>query len=336
MKKPALLYNKIGENKVKCRLCSHNCIISEGKYGLCRVRKNEDGELYTLVYGDAVASSMDPVEKKPLYHFLPGTFSYSIATVGCNFRCGFCQNWQISQVKEAEAYEDSSRRILPVEIVKEARINNARSISYTYTEPTIFFEYAFDTAKLASEEGIKNIFVTNGYMTEEAIEMIAPYLDAANVDLKFFSDSSYKNICGAGLKPVLQSIRKMKEANIWVEVTTLIIPDVNDSVEELGLIAQFIRDVDPHMPWHISRFFPNYDYNDTEPTPVSTLKKAEEIGKKYGLKHIYLGNVDERIDTVCPACGKVLISRNIYTLQKNLIKNGKCIYCNTEIKGIWS
>lgn len=237
--KEAMLYKKV-DGKVKCSLCAHRCTIAEGKRGVCMVRENRKGKLYSLVYGKAIAAHVDPIEKKPLFHFLPGSLSFSIATIGCNFRCEHCQNWDISQ-KSKNGDEIIGTEINPEQIVQNALNNNCTSISYTYTEPTIFFEYAYDTGKLADEKGLKNNFVTNGFMTEEAIKKISPYLDAANVDLKSFSDSFYKKICGARLEPVLQSLKNMKKKGIWIEVTTLLIPTLNDSDDELRQIAEFIK-----------------------------------------------------------------------------------------------
>ncbi|MBE0480035.1 MAG: AmmeMemoRadiSam system radical SAM enzyme, partial [Dehalococcoidia bacterium] len=256
MKKKAMLWEKTDEGKVHCFLCSHHCRIADTRVGVCGVRRNEAGELHTLVYAATISANVDPIEKKPLYHFLPGSTSYSIATIGCNFQCGFCQNWQISQAARQEGGLVSGYEMMPGEVVKEAQRFKCASISYTYTEPTIFFEYAYDTSRLAREAGLRNVFVTNGFMTREALDTIQPYLDAANVDLKSFREDYYKTICKARLKPVLDSITYMKELGIWVEVTTLIVPGSNDSEEELNDIAGFIAALDRDIPWHISRFHP--------------------------------------------------------------------------------
>lgn len=333
MKKEALLYEKLDANYIKCKLCSHRCKIAPGKTGICGVRKNERGILYTTVYGSAIAANVDPIEKKPFYHFLPGSSAFSIATVGCNFRCGFCQNWQISQVRDSDYYR--AYQLEPRKIIESALRANCASISYTYTEPTIFFEYAYNTAILAKENGLCNNFVTNGYMTKEAIDLIAPYLDAANVDLKSFRDEYYRKICKARLEPVLESIKYMKELNIWIEVTTLVIPGENDSEEELNDIAEFLAKLDPEIPWHISRFHPDYQFTDHEATPLETLKKAYRIGQDHGLRYIYLGNVLEGNDTICYNCGKTLIKRWYYSIVENNIKEGKCRFCGSEIAGIW-
>lgn len=336
MIKEAMLYKSLGDSKVECLLCAHRCKMADSKFGFCGVRKNKNGKLYTYAYGEVIASHVDPIEKKPLYHFFPGTAAYSIATVGCNFRCGFCQNWQISQISMRDTVEHSGYELKPEEVVREARENSCRSISYTYTEPTIFFEYAYDTAKLAKEQNLYNNFVTNGYMTEEALNTIKPYLDACNVDLKFFNDETYKKVCQGRLQPVLDSIKLMKRLNIWVEVTTLVVPDLNDSEEELRKIAEFIAGVGKEIPWHISRFHPNYKYLNTFPTPMDTLKNAERIGKEAGLRYIYLGNVvNESSDTICYNCKELLIKRALYFIERNSVKDNKCPKCGAKIDGVW-
>ncbi|MFW6181748.1 MAG: AmmeMemoRadiSam system radical SAM enzyme [Spirochaetota bacterium] len=289
--KEAMLYRRLEGGAVRCSLCAHRCRIPEDGWGLCGVRCNREGRLYTAVYGRLIASHVDPIEKKPLYHFLPGTLTYSIATMGCNFRCGFCQNWQISQAVGKEEEIAGVREVSPGEVVRAAKQASCQSIAYTYTEPTIFFEYAYDTARRAREEELKNLFVTNGYLTAEAMDLIRPCLDAANVDLKSFRDEYYRRVCGARLRPVLGTIRRMKEAGIWVEITTLVVPGENDSREELGDIARFIAGLDRGIPWHVSRFFPLYRYDDASPTPLRTMRMAEEIGREAGLEHVHLGNV---------------------------------------------
>lgn len=335
--KEALLYEKLENNLVHCFLCAHQCKIADKKFGFCGVRQNIDGTLYTHVYGKPIAMHIDPIEKKPLYHFLPGSFSFSIATIGCNFHCGFCQNWEISQSRARDGVELDKQEVLPQEIVKLALKNKCQSISYTYTEPTIFFEYAFDSAKLAKQKGLYNNFVTNGFMTKECLETIKPYLDAANVDLKFFRDESYKKICAGRLEPVLDSIRLMHKLGIWVEVTTLIVPGENDSQEELAGIAEFIASIDKNMPWHVSRFHPDYKFTDHQATPVATLKKAEDIGRKAGLNYIYVGNViGFGNDTYCHNCKKLLIRREVFSVLENNIKQGKCAHCNTVIPGVFA
>ena len=336
MIREAMLYHSLDEGKVECFLCAHRCLIAASKLGVCGVRENREGKLCTHVYGEVIAAHIDPIEKKPLYHFLPGTTSFSIATVGCNFRCPFCQNWQISQVKKKDKTFAGDHALSPENIVNEAIKQHCRSISYTYTEPTIFFEYAYDTAKLARRAGLANVFVTNGYMTAEALKTIQPYLDAANVDLKAYQDETYKQVCGARLEPVLESIRLMRELDIWVEVTTLVVPGMNDGEEELRNIAHFIAGVSPKIPWHISRFHPDYKYTQTGATPVETLRKAYSLGKEEGLEYVYIGNVwGESEDTFCPQCRKPLLRRNGFFVEGNKVKDGRCSYCGASIAGVF-
>jgi len=332
--KEAMLYKKVEEDKVSCFLCSHHCLISNGNFGICGVRENREGTLYTHAYGELIAQSIDPIEKKPLYHFLPGSKSFSIAAIGCNFRCGFCQNWQISQAKEAEASGLRSEAVKPEEVVKQAGQTGSKSISYTYTEPTIFFEYAYEISQLAKKESLFNIFVTNGYMTEEMVQAMHPVLDAANIDLKSFRDEYYRKVCGGRLAPVLKSIELMKKLNIWIEVTTLLLPGQNDSVEEVREIADFLAGVDASIPWHISRFYPQYKMEDLESTPVETLTRAYDIGKKAGLRYVYLGNVGQANNTYCYRCGHLLIERSGFSVRTNGIKEGRCPDCGTPVDGV--
>ncbi|MDO8661813.1 MAG: AmmeMemoRadiSam system radical SAM enzyme [Candidatus Omnitrophota bacterium] len=334
--KEAFLYEKLTKKIVHCYLCSHHCRIANRKFGFCGVRENVEGTLYTHAYGNVVAAQVDPIEKKPLYHFLPGSKSFSIAALGCNFRCSFCQNWEISQQPNKSGANLQEEEFLPADIAEEALKNDCQSISYTYTEPTIFFEYAYETAQAAKESGLCNIFVTNGYMTKECITMIKPYLDAANIDLKFFNDASYQKNCAGRLKPVLDSIRLMKELGIWVEVTTLVIPGENDSEAELSGIADFLAGVDKAMPWHISRFHPDYKFRKYGLTPEDTLKKAYSIGVKAGLDFIYIGNVSGwGNDTLCPSCKKILIKREYFNILEYNIQENKCIYCQKEVPGVF-
>lgn len=333
----ALLYNKLGNKEVQCYLCAHGCHIADNKFGICGVRQNIDGILYTHVYGRIIASQLDPIEKKPLYHFFPGSNSFSIATMGCNFRCGFCQNWQISQ-SNARDNADSNKEEVPAEdIVRQAINSGSKSISYTYTEPTIFFEYAMDVARLAKAKGLYNNFVTNGFMTGDCLKMIQPYLDAANVDLKTFRDESYKKVCSGRLQPVLDTIRLMKKQGVWVEVTTLVVPGFNDSKEELNDIAVFLAQTDKDMPWHISRFHPDYQFSNYKATPEKALKTACDLGYKAGLKYIYAGNVyGWGNDTYCHNCKKLLVKREVFAILEDHIKDGKCAYCKEVIPGVFA
>ncbi len=332
----ARLYTKEQDRKVTCNLCSFRCRIANGKKGICGVRENRDGTLYSLVYGRLIARHIDPIEKKPLFHFQPGSRSYSIATVGCNFRCLHCQNYDISQMPK-----DEKRIIGDVvsahDVVDEAYRTGCASISYTYTEPTIFFEYAQDCGRLAKDRGIKNVFVTNGYMTKECLDELKGILDGANVDLKSFKEDFYKKICGARLSPVLDSIEYMREMGIWVEVTTLVIPTLNDSEEELRDIARWIYRIDRNMPWHISAFYPAYKMTHIKRTPREIIDRAREIGLEEGLRYVYTGNIpgDPGESTYCYRCGKVVIERYGFAVTKNLVKDSLCPYCDTEIHGLW-
>ncbi|MCJ7722162.1 AmmeMemoRadiSam system radical SAM enzyme [Candidatus Bathyarchaeota archaeon] len=334
----AIFYEKLDDKLVNCNLCSHRCSrIADSKRGICGVRENRDGKLYSLVYGKIVSCAIDPIEKKPLFNFLPGSKSYSIATVGCNFRCDNCQNYDISQLPK-ERNIIVGQETSPEEIVSAAKRSNCASIAYTYSEPTIFFEYAYDIAKLAKKEGLKNAFVTNGYITPEALKEISPYLDAANVDLKSFSDDFYRKRCGARLQPVLDAIRLYKSLGIWTEITTLIIPSLNDSEEELGKIAEFIKDVGEDTPWHITQFHPTYKLIDLPRTPVTTLRKARDIGLEAGLRYVYEGNVPGETgeNTYCHNCKKTLIRRFGYQIQENKIKNSTCSHCGAKIDGVYT
>lgn len=333
----AYLYDALDDQKVMCNLCNHRCIIKNNRRGICGVRENRGGILETLVYGQLIARNIDPIEKKPLYHLLPGSLSYSIATVGCNFRCLFCQNADIAQMPSDRNGMIIGNNYTPEEIVKDAVKGGCKSISYTYTEPTVFFELAFDTAKLANAEGIQNIFVTNGYMTTEALNMINPYLDAANVDLKAFDEDFYKTYCGAQLEPVKESLKLMKSLGIFVEVTTLLIPGLNDDKKELERLAGFLADdLGSETPWHISRFHPTYKLTDRPRTPVATLLAAREIGIQAGLKYVYTGNVpgENGEKTFCYQCGQILIDRWGFHVRENLVKDDRCRYCGAQIHGV--
>jgi pyruvate formate lyase activating enzyme len=332
--KEAMLYEKITDGKVKCHLCNHYCIISSGKRGICAVRENRDGTLYTLVYGKIIARHIDPIEKKPLFHFYPGSRSYSIATVGCNFRCLHCQNYEISQYSK-EHPDIPGEDMTPEQVVMEAELTGCKSISYTYTEPTIFFEFAYDCARLAHEKGIKNVFVSNGYTSPEATMLIAPYLDGNNIDLKG-DENFYKKVVGAKLQPVLDTIKLMKELGVWVEVTTLIIPTYNYSEDFLKWTSEFIKSVDVAMPWHVTQFYPTYKLTDQPRTPVKTLTTARDIGLKTGLRYVYEGNVpgEGGENTYCPSCGELLIERVGFSLSAIKMKDSKCSKCGAQIDGI--
>jgi pyruvate formate lyase activating enzyme len=336
MSKEAMFYDKKDNLLVECFLCNHRCKIADRQFGICQVRQNIDGKLFTHSYGKVVSVNLDPIEKKPFFHMLPGSNSFSIAAAGCNFRCGFCQNWEISQVREANKLGIESHDLAPEAVVSRAQECGAGSISCTYTEPTIFFEYAYDVAKVAEQKGIYVNFVTNGYMTPEAIEVIRPYLDACNVDLKGFSEEFYQNVCGARLEPLLESIKTMKKLGLWLEITTLLIPGMNDSAEELTKMAEFIAGLGKETPWHISRFHPDFQYVDKPPTPLMSLRKAADIGRKAGLYYVYIGNVPgEGEDTYCYECKKPVIKRMGFSILEYKLKGYKCGYCGALIHGIF-
>ncbi|MBI5632231.1 MAG: AmmeMemoRadiSam system radical SAM enzyme [Nitrospirae bacterium] len=334
--KEAMLYEKLDKGDVKCHLCGHNCLIGPDKRGICAIRENQNGTLFSLVYGKVISMNIDPIEKKPLFHFLPGSTSLSIATVGCNFRCKHCQNYEISQYPHEEKFVIPGRDATPEDIVNAAVKHGCQSISYTYTEPTIFFEFAYDCAQLARSKGLRNVFVSNGYTGPQATRLIAPFLDANNIDLKG-SDTFYRSICGARLQPVQDTIRLMKELGVWLEVTTLIIPELNDSEKDLTDIAEFIASVDPAIPWHVSQFHPTYKLLDKPTTPVATLRHAREIGFRAGLKFVYEGNVpgEGGENTYCPSCKKLLIKRFGYRILESHLRGNRCAECNVPVEGVW-
>jgi pyruvate formate lyase activating enzyme len=336
--KEAMLYTKEKDRAVRCNLCRHGCTIKEGDYGICQVRYNEGGTLRSIFYAQPIALGVDPIEKKPLFHYKPGSYSMSIATPGCNFRCDFCQNWEISQYRASgEPGKTLLDKVPPEAVVAKAKAHKCASISYTYTEPTIFFEYAYDTAALAVKEGIGNNFVTNGYMTRAALDTIGPNLAAANVDLKAFRKVTYRRVMKAQLDGVLDSIRYMKQLGIWVEITTLIVPGMNDSESEIKDIANFIVETGREIPWHISRFTPQYHMEDSPPTPMATLKKAYDIGKAAGLRYVYMGNVagDPTENTYCYNCNELLIERTGFSVRDAKITHkSTCPKCNSQIDGI--
>ncbi len=333
----AYLYKKLDSKKVQCNICNHRCIIKPGSRGICNVRENVDGILNSLVFNKIVAENVDPVEKKPLYHFHPGTLSYSVSTVGCNLKCKFCQNSDIAQMPADRNGLIHGRSTTPKSVVDAAEKAGCKTISYTYTEPSVYFELAYEIAKIATERDIKNIFVTNGYMTPEALNMISPYLDGANVDLKAYNDKFYKELCQAKLSFVKESLIQMKKLNIFVEITTLLIPGLNDDYSELKELADFIvNSLGSDTPWHISRFHPSYKLMDVNPTPVETLDKARTIGIESGLKYVYIGNVynHEGENTFCYNCNKLLIERTGFNVNNNIINDGFCPDCNSKIDGV--
>ncbi|MCI5128463.1 MAG: AmmeMemoRadiSam system radical SAM enzyme [Candidatus Electrothrix sp. AUS3] len=336
--KEASLYIREEERSVSCVLCHHQCSIKSGKRGRCGVRENRNGRLYSLVYGRLIAEHADPVEKKPLYHFLPASRSYSISTVGCNFACQHCQNYQISQYPQMHRGDIAGNLRTPEQVVRAAKQSDCQSISFTYVEPTVFYEFASDCMQLTREQRLANIFVSNGYMTAACCQKLAPLLDGINIDIKSFSEKFYRTICKASLQPVLDTVCLLRELGVWVEVTTLLIPGLNDSAEELKKIASFLQGVDPAIPWHVTGFHPTYKMLDHVSTPASTLKKAWQIGLDAGLRFVYQGNIrsDNGANTLCPICHSKLILRSNFTVQHNRLQEGRCPQCMEKIEGIWN
>lgn len=355
----ARFYETLSDGKVLCTLCPHDCRIPEGARGACAVRYNHRGRLYTLVYNKLAAREVNPIEKKPLFHFHPGSYAYSISTVGCNMRCSFCQNWQISQwpkdhlPKHIESNEEDQAGVIcpqlanfdrevageivtPRMIVDATKATGCISISYTFTEPTIFYELAYDTAVLAKEEGLKNNFVSNGFISEAPLRELATVLDAANIDLKFFREKTYRRISRARLQPILDAIRLYHELGVWLEITTLVIPGLNDSDEELRQIADFIYELDPAIPWHVTQYYPAYKMFDRPPTTVATLRRARQIGLETGLRYVYEGNVpgEGGENTYCYECGVLLIERYGFFIRLNHIRHSSCPDCGAHIDGI--
>ena len=316
--------------------CAHRCVLRPGRIGICGVRQNRGGWLYTLVYGQVVASKVEPIEKKPFYHFLPGSTAFSVATAGCNFHCAFCQNWAISQAHR-EGVVPESRQVAPEQVVEEAVAAGARSVAYTYVEPTVFIEFAFDSMVRAQAAGLRNVFVTNGYETPEAIELVAPYLDAANVDLKAANDHFYRRVCGARWEPVREAVLEMRRRGIWLELTTLVIPGLNDNARELRAMAEWIATaVGPETPWHLTRFQPAYRLSELRETPAATLVKAAAIGREVGLRHVYVGNAPEveAATTSCARCGERLIARADYAVTEWRLVAGRCPRCKHALTGV--
>lgn len=336
----AWLSHSLDDGRIACDACSQHCLLHEGEYGRCGIRKVENGRLNLLTYGFAAAINVDPIEKKPMFHFLPGSKVFSFGTVGCNFSCTFCQNADISQYPKEHNHEIVGHPLSPNNAVELALRHGCDSIAYTYNEPVVFFEYTYDTAKLAHEAGLKNVYVTSGYETHQAIDTIAPYLDGMNIDIKSYSQSFYRDVCGASLKPVLDAIEYAHSKGIWIETTTLLIPGLNDSEEEIRAIARFQSSLDPDMPWHISAFHPTYKMLDRPRTDPKILRRAYEIGREEGLHYVYVGNIDDqdRESTYCPECGSIVLNRRGHLGQyvTNRLQEGRCPECSAKIAGIWN
>lgn len=333
--KEALHYSSLDKSRVKCALCPHQCILNDGQRGLCKVREPKDGKLYSLVYELPCSMHIDPIEKKPMYHMLPGSKSFSIATVGCNLRCKFCQNWQISQ----EYPENSENKRVPCsEIVRLAEKNKCRSIAYTYSEPTVFYEYMYNTARIAKTRNIKNIWVTGGFIKAKPLIELCTVIDAANIDFKAYSDDYLREVCNERLEPLLNTLKIAKENGIWIELTNLVVPTLNDDFAMIKDMCAWIREnLGRDTPLHFSRFWPMYKLKNLPPTPMNTLKKAREIARGEGLNYVYIGNVPQgsHADTACPKCSKVLVRRAGYFVLSNDIVGSNCKFCGHRIAGIW-
>jgi pyruvate formate lyase activating enzyme len=334
--KEARIYQVLENQKIRCQTCAHYCLLVPGKSGICGVMQNREGVLYNLVYGRVIALHVDPIEKKPLFHFLPGAQALSIATTGCNMKCANCQNADISQMPR-DTGTIQGQDMIPDRIIEKAVRQHCEVMAYTYTEPAIYLDYAIDIATLAAEKRIMNIFITNGYLSKESLAAVSPFLNGANIDLKAFKDETYKSVCGARLSPVLDTIERMHSQGIWVEITTLLIPGMNDSRDELKQIAKFIVELDPGIPWHISRFYPTYRMTDRPPTSPASIQKAREIGLEAGIRYVYSGNLpgDPGENTFCHHCGQRLVHRIGYQIRENRIQSGTCPDCQTKIPGVW-
>ncbi|MFA5927787.1 MAG: AmmeMemoRadiSam system radical SAM enzyme [Candidatus Margulisiibacteriota bacterium] len=331
----AKYWQSIGKGIVQCGLCPRRCVIADGQRGACGVRLNHKGKLFVLTYGKVIALHNDPIEKKPFAHFLPGSYSLSLATAGCNLRCLFCQNWQISQAAPEEA---QTMALDPQKIVKTAQEYKIGSIAYTYTEPTIFYEFMYDTAKLARKAGLKNVYHSCGYIHPEPLKALLKYMDAANIDLKGFTEEFYQQYCSGSLQPVLDSLQVIKKSGVWLEITHLVIPNKNDDPEIFRKMCQWIKaNLGADVPLHLSAFHPAYLMQDTPPTSVETLEKFYGIAKETGLNYVYIGNVygNTKESTFCPQCKKLLIKRSGYEITENNIVGGKCKYCGYKIAGVW-
>lgn len=333
--KEAMFYEDLGNNLVRCALCPNRCVIAEGQRGLCGVRINKYGKLYTLGYGNPCAVHVDPIEKKPLFHFLPTTGVFSIATAGCCLRCKYCQNWEISQAKPDET---RNLDMPPEKVVELAKKYNAKSIAYTYTEPTVFFEYMLEIARLARKEGIKNVIVSCGYINPDPLKELCRYLDAGNVNLKGFSDEFYTSLTQGKLEPILDTMKILRDEGKWFEVTYLVIPEWSDDTKQINDFINWVIDnLGVDQPVHFLRFMPAYKLKNLPPTPPKTLINAREMALKQGLKYVYVGNLSglDAENTYCPECGMVLIKRRGFAVNEVNMKNGRCETCNTKIPGVW-
>ncbi|MCD6352010.1 MAG: AmmeMemoRadiSam system radical SAM enzyme [Armatimonadetes bacterium] len=331
----ARYWKPLGNKRVECLLCPKKCQVGDRERGFCGVRENRGGVYYTLVYGSAAAARPDPIEKKPLFHFLPGTLAYSIATAGCNMNCKDCQNWELSQARPEQL---RTQPLPPAEVARQARLTGCRSIAYTYNEPTIFYEYMYDTAVEGRKHGLRSVVITAGYINQKPLRALIPRVDAIKVDLKGFSDAFYRRYCAGALGPVLETIKTIHAAGRWLELVVLIVPGINDAASSIEAMCKWIRNnLGPEVPVHFTRFFPNYQLRNLPPTPLATLERCYNIARRVGLHFVYLGNVPSSPaqNTVCPGCGKTLIERRGYSILANRLKHGRCPYCGRKIPGVW-
>ncbi len=334
--KEAGWYEKLENNSVRCKLCPNKCTIGEGQRGICQVRENIKGTLYSLVYGNPVSIAVDPIEKKPLYHFLPGSKAYSLATAGCNVDCKYCQNWDIAHRKPEEL---TSTPLSPEGVVQEAISKNAEVIAFTYNEPTVWYEYMYDIAKIAKEKGLKTAVISNGYINQEPLKELLPYIDAYKIDLKSFNEQTYETLIEGQIEPVLQSIKTISQSSTWLELVYLVVPTYTDNVDEIKSMCEWIKkEIGDSVPIHFSRFWPKYRLTNLPPTPEETIKKARSVCLETGLKYVYTGNIQdiEGSTTFCPENNQPLLIRNNYSIEKNLIeKDGLAKDCKEKIPGVW-
>ncbi len=331
----AMYYEKSGEGQVRCLNCPNTCLLEDGDRGFCRVREAKGGKLYSLAWSNPCAVYVDPIEKKPLFHFLPGTTAFSVATAGCNFRCKYCQNWQISQVRPEETH---NLELLPEDVVDWAKREKCRTIAYTYSEPTVFYEYMLETSKMAKVKGIRNIYHSNGYINPEPLERLCQYLDGANVDLKCFTDEFYRTVSAGRLRPVLNTLRTLREKGVHLEITNLVVPGLNDDMNSIENMCSWIKEeLGEGVPLHFSRFHPMYKLKNLPATPVETLEMARERAVDVGLNYVYIGNVPghEGENTYCPKCGRMVIGRRGYQITANNVADGRCRFCGREVGGVW-
>lgn len=331
----ALYQEHLPDEVVRCLLCPHQCLLHEGQRGICRTRINKEGDLYTLVYGNPCSIAVDPIEKKPLFHFFPGTRILSIAMAGCNFRCLNCQNWEISQRSPEELRQYD---LLPEDVVRQALQQGVNSVAFTYTEPTVFYEYVFETAKAARGKGLKTVLISNGYINEKPLLDICPYLDAANIDLKCFDDKVYRHLTGGRLQPVLDTLKTLKAQGVWLEITNLLVPGISDQPEMIQAMCDWlVENGFAETPLHFSRFFPAFKLMDLLPTSEQSLLQAKKVAETSGLKHVYIGNIPglNGENTFCSHCKRLLVERNGYVLRRNLVQDGRCGFCRKPLSGVW-